>query len=74
MTPAAVPGELFLAEIREQPDAIMRLLEHEQEFDAVSRALVERTPSVVRLVGHGTSDAALPTSSSTSRARGRAER
>ncbi len=58
MTPAAVPGELFLAEIREQPDAIMRLLEHEQEFDAVSRALVDRRPSVVRLVGHGTSDAA----------------
>ena len=58
MTPAPVPGELFLAEIREQPDAIMRLLEHEQDFDAVSRALGERKPSVVRLVGHGTSDAA----------------
>ena len=65
MTPAAVPepappnpGELFLAEIREQPEALMRLLEHEQDFDAVSRALVDRKPAVVRLVGHGTSDAA----------------
>jgi glutamine---fructose-6-phosphate transaminase (isomerizing) len=52
------PGELFLAEIREQPQAILRLLEHEAEFESVSRAIVERAPSVVRLVGHGSSDAA----------------
>jgi glutamine---fructose-6-phosphate transaminase (isomerizing) len=68
MTPAAVPdsepepvpapGELFLAEIREQPDALLRLVEQEPEFELVSRALVERAPSVVRLVGHGSSDAA----------------
>jgi glutamine---fructose-6-phosphate transaminase (isomerizing) len=51
-------GELFLAEIREQPEALLRLLEHEQEFAAVARAFADRQPTVVRLVGHGTSDAA----------------
>jgi len=52
------PGDLFLSEIREQPDALLRLLEHELEFQTVSRALAERAPTAVRLVGHGTSDAA----------------
>jgi glucosamine--fructose-6-phosphate aminotransferase (isomerizing) len=52
------PGEHFLAEIREQPAALARLLDHESEFASVCRALVERAPKVVRLVGHGTSDAA----------------
>jgi glutamine---fructose-6-phosphate transaminase (isomerizing) len=64
MTPAAapdpepLPGELFLTEIREQPQALLRLAEQEAEFEAVSKALVDRAPSVVRLVGHGSSDAA----------------
>src|SRR5213592_5159182 len=64
MTPAAapdpepLPGELFLTEIREQPQALLRLVEQEAEFEAVSKALVDRAPSVVRLVGHGSSDAA----------------
>src|SRR5207249_863466 len=64
MTPAAapdpdpIPGELFLTEIREQPQALLRLVEQEAEFEAVSKALVDRAPSVVRLVGHGSSDAA----------------
>ena len=52
------PGELFLGEIREQPAALLRLLEQEAEFDAVTKVLRERRPSVVRLVGHGSSDAA----------------
>ena len=52
------PGELFLAEIREQPAALARLLEHEADFASVCRVLVERAPAVIRLVGHGTSDAA----------------
>jgi glutamine---fructose-6-phosphate transaminase (isomerizing) len=56
--PHAQPGELFLAEIREQPAAILRLLEHEAEFESIARAIVERAPAVVRLVGHGSSDAA----------------
>jgi glucosamine--fructose-6-phosphate aminotransferase (isomerizing) len=52
------PGELFLSEIREQPEALVRLLEHEADFAAISRAIAERRPSAIRLVGHGTSDAA----------------
>jgi glucosamine--fructose-6-phosphate aminotransferase (isomerizing) len=52
------PGELFLAEIREQPDAILRLLEQEADFERVAREFVQRKPAVVRLVGHGSSDAA----------------
>ena len=52
------PGELFRAEVREQPEAILRLLEHEREFADVARLFVEREPSIVRLVGHGSSDAA----------------
>jgi glucosamine--fructose-6-phosphate aminotransferase (isomerizing) len=52
------PGELFLAEVREQPEALLRLLAHEADFEAVSAALAARAPSAVRLVGHGTSDAA----------------
>ena len=49
-------GELFLSEIREQPVALRRLLEHRDTFAAVGGALRERAPDVVRLVGHGSSD------------------
>jgi glutamine---fructose-6-phosphate transaminase (isomerizing) len=52
------PGELFLTEVREQPAALRRLLELEEEFEHACRALSERAPTAVRLVGHGTSDAA----------------
>src|SRR6266536_2131108 len=52
------PGELFLGEIREQPQALLRLLDQEADFDAVTKVMRERQPSVVRLVGHGSSDAA----------------
>jgi glucosamine--fructose-6-phosphate aminotransferase (isomerizing) len=52
------PGDLFLGEIREQPQALLRLLDQQAEFDAVTKAMRERSPSVVRLVGHGSSDAA----------------
>ncbi|HEX4931372.1 MAG TPA: SIS domain-containing protein [Gaiellaceae bacterium] len=51
-----MPGEVFLAEIREQPAALLRLLSHERELAAVAEALAQRAPSIVRLVGHGTSD------------------
>ena len=54
----AHPGEIFLAEIREQPEALLRLLEHEAEFEAVARAIAAREPTAVRLVAHGSSDAA----------------
>ena len=56
------PGELFLAEIREQPEALLRLLEQEADFDAVTKVMRERGPSIVRLVGHGSSDAAASSS------------
>ena len=64
MTPAAAvqepgqpaPGELFVAEIREQPEALLRLVAQEAELAAVARLLADRAPSLVRLVGHGSSD------------------
>ena len=49
-------GELFLAEIREQPAALLRLLAQEPDFATAAAALARRAPTVVRLVGHGTSD------------------
>lgn len=56
---AAVTGELgaqFLAEIHEQPRALEGLLEHEAEFARVAAAARERGTSLVRMVGHGSSD------------------
>ena len=49
-------GEVMLGEIREQPLALLRLLEHERELATIAAALARRAPTVVRLVGHGTSD------------------
>lgn len=51
-------GRQFLAEIREQPEALRSLLTHADEYRAVGKALVEQRPSLVRLIGHGSSDAA----------------
>jgi glucosamine--fructose-6-phosphate aminotransferase (isomerizing) len=50
------PGEQFLAEIREQPSALMGLLEHEQTFAEVAAAARAHGSTVVRMVGHGSSD------------------
>jgi glutamine---fructose-6-phosphate transaminase (isomerizing) len=50
------PGELMLAEIREQPAALRRLLEAVSELAPVAERLRRAQPSVIRLVGHGTSD------------------
>jgi glucosamine--fructose-6-phosphate aminotransferase (isomerizing) len=50
------PGERFHDEIREQPAALLRLLDHADEYEAAARALTQRAPAVVRLVGHGSSD------------------
>jgi glucosamine--fructose-6-phosphate aminotransferase (isomerizing) len=49
---------IFLAEVREQPAALLSLLEHLDAFVAAGRACAERRPTAVRLVGHGSSDAA----------------
>jgi glucosamine--fructose-6-phosphate aminotransferase (isomerizing) len=48
-------AETFLAEIREQPQALLRLVERRSEIEEVATALRGRE---VRLVGHGSSDAA----------------
>jgi glucosamine--fructose-6-phosphate aminotransferase (isomerizing) len=53
---AAGNGQQFLSEIREQPRALARLLEHEREFERVATLARERSTSVVRMVGHGSSD------------------
>ena len=53
---AARPGELLLAEIREQPAALRLLLEHEPEFAAVAARAVAGGSELVRMVGHGSSD------------------
>jgi glucosamine--fructose-6-phosphate aminotransferase (isomerizing) len=49
-------GAVFLGEIREQPEALLRLLEHESEYAAIAQAIAARSPALIRLVGHGSSD------------------
>src|SRR5205823_10185938 len=51
--PLAEPGALYLAEIREQPAALRRLLEHRDRYAEVASAA---PPGLVRMVGHGSSD------------------
>jgi glutamine---fructose-6-phosphate transaminase (isomerizing) len=52
------PGAIFLSEIRGQPHALARLLEHADSYERVAGEIARRAPSVIRLVGHGSSDAA----------------
>ena len=52
----AVPGAKLLAEIREQPAALRRLLEHADEYAAVAEEATRRGLDLVRMVGHGSSD------------------
>jgi glutamine---fructose-6-phosphate transaminase (isomerizing) len=49
-------GLQFLAEIREQPQALTRLLEHRGDYARVAAAARKRGASTVRMVGHGSSD------------------
>jgi glucosamine--fructose-6-phosphate aminotransferase (isomerizing) len=49
-------GAGFLAEIHEQPEALLHLLEHEAEYERVAALARERGSSTVRMVGHGSSD------------------
>jgi glucosamine--fructose-6-phosphate aminotransferase (isomerizing) len=51
-------SETFLAEIRQQPEALRRLVNARAEVEAVVERLGERGVQEVRLVGHGSSDAA----------------
>ena len=50
------PGSLLLREIREQPAALERLLEHSAEYAAVAALARDRGLDLVRMVGHGSSD------------------
>jgi glucosamine--fructose-6-phosphate aminotransferase (isomerizing) len=52
----APPGSQLLAEIREQPAALRRLLEHADDYMAAASAAAEQGRGLVRMVGHGSSD------------------
>jgi glucosamine--fructose-6-phosphate aminotransferase (isomerizing) len=52
----AGPGTQFLAEIREQPQALLGLLEHEADYARVADIARERGATTIRMVGHGSSD------------------
>jgi glucosamine--fructose-6-phosphate aminotransferase (isomerizing) len=49
-------GAQFLAEIREQPQALAALLGHETTYARVAAAAREHGAGTVRMVGHGSSD------------------
>jgi glutamine---fructose-6-phosphate transaminase (isomerizing) len=53
---AVAGGTWYLAEIREQPAALRRLLEHRAEYARVAEEAAGRDASLVRMVGHGSSD------------------
>jgi glucosamine--fructose-6-phosphate aminotransferase (isomerizing) len=50
------PGSRFLGEIREQPAALLRLLEDDAEFASVAAEMLDRGATTIRLAGHGSSD------------------
>src|SRR5262249_40273702 len=50
------PGSRFLDEIREQPAALLRLLENDRQFAQVAEEMRRRGATTVRMVGHGSSD------------------
>jgi len=50
------PGSRFLDEIREQPAALLRLLEGGHEFARVAAQMRERGATTIRMAGHGSSD------------------
>jgi glucosamine--fructose-6-phosphate aminotransferase (isomerizing) len=50
------PGAHFLAEIRGQPQALAGLLEHEAAYARTAATARERGATIVRMVGHGSSD------------------
>lgn len=46
----------MLGEIREQPSALLRLVEHDRDFARVAELARSREKTLVRIVGHGSSD------------------
>src|SRR5262245_13823316 len=55
-TPLPLPGAQYLSEIREQPAALRRLLEHQAEFTRVAETAAKHGAGIIRMVGHGSSD------------------
>jgi glutamine---fructose-6-phosphate transaminase (isomerizing) len=49
-------GSRFLAEIEEQPAALLCLLEQREAFAGVAAEILERQATTIRMVGHGSSD------------------
>jgi glutamine---fructose-6-phosphate transaminase (isomerizing) len=49
-------GAQYLEEVREQPDALLRLLAHRAEYERVAAEMRSRGATTVRMVGHGSSD------------------
>jgi glutamine---fructose-6-phosphate transaminase (isomerizing) len=54
--PPAEAGSRFLSEIREQPEALLRLLDHSPEYERVAQEIRARNATTIRMVGHGSSD------------------
>jgi glutamine---fructose-6-phosphate transaminase (isomerizing) len=54
--PTEAPGCHFRREIGEQPEALRRLLSSRDEISAAARALSRRSPELIRVVAHGSSD------------------
>ncbi len=54
--PAHEPGSKVLEEIREQPEALLRLVDRESAFAAVADEMRGRGATTVRMVGHGSSN------------------
>ena len=52
----ASPGAVLLHEIREQPAALRRLLEHSDAYAAVAAEAARRGAELIRFAGHGSSD------------------
>jgi glucosamine--fructose-6-phosphate aminotransferase (isomerizing) len=55
--PAGIePGSRFLDEIREQPEALLRLLDGDAAFARIAAEIRARDATTIRMVGHGSSD------------------
>jgi glucosamine--fructose-6-phosphate aminotransferase (isomerizing) len=50
------PGSIFLEEIHEQPEALLRLLDGSAAFADVAAEIRRRGATTIRMVGHGSSD------------------
>ena len=56
VAPEREPGARFLEEIREQPAALLHLLEGDADFARVAAEIRERGATTIRMAGHGSSD------------------